>query len=61
MPIREYECKECQLKFESIELGTESEKATCPRCHSEKVERKFSLFSRSSKHGDSCEVPRGFG
>ncbi|MGD9140197.1 MAG: zinc ribbon domain-containing protein [bacterium] len=61
MPIREYECKDCQLKFETIELGTDSEKPSCPRCHSENVEKKLSLFSGSSAMGASCKITRGFG
>jgi putative FmdB family regulatory protein len=61
MPIREYECKDCQLKFETIELSGDSEKVTCPRCHSENVERKLSLFSNSPGGGASCNFTRGFG
>lgn len=61
MPIREYECKDCQLKFETIDLGTDSEKPGCPRCQSENVERKFSLFSSSHVEGASCNITRGFG
>jgi putative FmdB family regulatory protein len=60
MPIREFQCKECDLRFETIELGGEPEQATCPRCHSENVEKKFSLFSSSQHDGTSCKVSRGF-
>jgi putative FmdB family regulatory protein len=61
MPIREYECKDCQLKFETIELAGPSERVTCPRCQSEDVERKFSLFARAHDEGTSCRIRRGFG
>lgn len=62
MPIREYECKDCQLKFETIELGGVSERVTCPRCHSENVEKKLSLFSSTGQDGKSCTTfTRGFG
>lgn len=60
MPIREYECKDCQLKFETIELGSETDKVTCPRCNSENLEKKFSLFSSGASDGASCSTSRGF-
>ena len=60
MPIREYECKDCLIRFETIELGGESDNVTCPRCGSENVEKKFSLFSSSPHDGTSCRVSRGF-
>lgn len=60
MPIREYECKDCHLKFETIELGGESDSVKCPRCDSENVEKRFSLFSSSPGEGTSCRVSRGF-
>jgi putative FmdB family regulatory protein len=61
MPIREYECKECQLKFETIELSAGTEKVTCPRCHSENVEKKLSMFSSSPGESASCKFTRRFG
>lgn len=60
MPIREYECEDCRLKFETIELGSESETVNCPRCNSENVEKKFSMFSSLPHDGSSCTVRRGF-
>ena len=60
MPIREYECKDCRVRFETIELSGESERVTCPRCGSEEVEKKFSLFSSSPHDGSACRVNRGF-
>jgi putative FmdB family regulatory protein len=61
MPIREYECKDCQVEFENIELAGQSDKVTCPRCRSESVEKKLSLFTRPHSEGSSCRIPRGFG
>jgi putative FmdB family regulatory protein len=60
MPIREYECKKCKIRFETIELGGESDRVTCPRCGSDEVEKKFSLFSSSPNEGTSCRANRGF-
>ena len=61
MPIHEYECRDCRLKFEIIDLGGEDEPATCPRCRSENVEKKVSLFSSSCGDGFSCGFSGGFG
>jgi putative FmdB family regulatory protein len=61
MPIREYECKDCQIEFENIELAGEPEKVTCPRCQSQNVEKKFSLFAHPNDEGSSCTTTRGFG
>jgi len=56
MPIREYECKDCRLKFETIELGNTAENITCPQCHSENVQRQISSFSRPKGGGESCST-----
>jgi len=42
MPIREYQCLECQNNFEKLNPSGEVE---CPKCGSKKVRRKFSTFS----------------
>jgi putative FmdB family regulatory protein len=61
MPIREYECRKCGLRFETIDLGGEKGEITCPRCHSDDVEKKISLFSSSASGSESCGFRRGFG
>ncbi|MFN7170649.1 MAG: FmdB family zinc ribbon protein [Candidatus Omnitrophota bacterium] len=46
MPVYEFQCKECNEAFEvkcSIEEYTKL-KPTCPRCKSDRVERKISPF-----------------
>ncbi len=60
MPIREYECRECRLKFEIIELAGDTGTVECPRCNSKDVEKKFSMFSSSPHDGTSCHSNRGF-
>ncbi|PIU63303.1 MAG: zinc ribbon domain-containing protein [Armatimonadetes bacterium CG07_land_8_20_14_0_80_40_9] len=61
MPIYEYKCKKCNLKF-SLLMGVTSDKAElkCPQCEGKEVERVFSTFSvgnsssSSSSDVDSC-------
>jgi len=47
MPIFEYICKECQHQFEALLYG--KEKATCPKCQSQKLEPQLSIFAVSAK------------
>ncbi|MDP6558683.1 MAG: zinc ribbon domain-containing protein [Candidatus Binatia bacterium] len=44
MPIYEYRCRDCQMSFEHLTLSTKGN-ATCPKCHSRRVERRLSVFS----------------
>ena len=45
MPIYEYICSDCELKFELLRpLSQASEEASCPRCH-KTAERKLSKFA----------------
>ncbi len=46
MPIYEYECRECQDRFELLVLGTDTPE--CPACESADLERLMSLSSVSS-------------
>ncbi len=46
MPIFEYQCRECQEIFESLQLSRSREEDTeCPRCGSERTERIVSTFA----------------
>jgi putative FmdB family regulatory protein len=47
MPIYEYHCNQCEQEFEKLVLKT-SEKITCPKCNSKKVNRMMSTFAFSS-------------
>jgi len=69
MPIFEYICQECQHEFEALVFG--KDKASCPKCHSKKLEPQLSVFAAQSKGGSapsmsagpcgSCGDPRGAG
>ena len=57
MPIYEYQCKNCNEKFEEFQsLGAGNEGVICPKCGSSKPEKLFSAFSSS---GVSNIVPSG--
>jgi len=50
MPIYEYVCPDCDLKFELLRpLSQAGEKASCPKCHhsAERVISRCASFSRS--------------
>ena len=46
MPIYEYECRECQNRFELLVLGSTS--PACPACKATDLERLMSLSAVSS-------------
>ncbi|MCS7242407.1 FmdB family zinc ribbon protein [Candidatus Caldatribacterium sp.] len=54
MPIYEYECKRCKEKFEILVFGNKS--VCCPKCGSEELVKKFSVFAMKGveKGGSSC-------
>jgi putative FmdB family regulatory protein len=56
MPIFEYQCKECNLKYEILHKSSEKqEDIICPDCHSGKHIKLISNFSTSvSGSSDSC-------
>ena len=68
MPIYEYMCSACGHEFEALLYG--SERAACPKCASDELEKRFSAFAA---HGESrsetlppgacgsCGDPRGPG
>lgn len=43
MPTFDYRCKDCTEVFEVL-LRTRTQKVTCPRCRSRKVEKQVSGF-----------------
>ena len=46
MPIYEYECRECQNRFELLVLGSDT--PACPECQATDLERLMSLSAVSS-------------
>jgi putative FmdB family regulatory protein len=59
MPIYEYFCPECNLKFELLRpLSHSDESAACPRCHNG-ARRVFSSFACSSKGTEEMPTPMG--
>ncbi len=55
MPIYEYLCSSCGLKFERLtSLSRADEAASCPKCHAS-ARRRLSLFASFSK-GSAGEV-----
>lgn len=53
MPIYEYTCKSCKMKFEKLVRSMAEQTAICPSCGSKKTERELSVFAVPS------ESPRG--
>jgi len=59
MPIYEYFCPHCNLKFELLRsLSQSSEIASCPRCHNS-VKRMFSSFASPSKSDEEISASIG--
>jgi putative FmdB family regulatory protein len=48
MPIYEYLCEECNLRFEILKRNPGGEKVVCPKCGTGEVKRLFSTFGFSS-------------
>ena len=47
MPIYEFQCRACGHQFEALVRG--ADKAACPSCRSEDLERLLSMFAVSSE------------
>ena len=59
MPIYEYFCPQCNLKFELLRpLSQPSQNALCPYCHND-AERVFSSFASFSKGVEEVSAPIG--
>jgi len=57
MPIYEYVCSDCGLKFELLrQLSQANEKASCPQCHNS-ADRIFSAFACFSKDESGLTNP----
>jgi putative FmdB family regulatory protein len=61
MPIYEYFCPQCNLKFELLRsLSQPSQNAPCPHCHNG-AERMFSTFASPSKGTEEISTQIGGG
>ena len=59
MPIYEYFCPQCNLKFELLRpLDQSNVTASCPRCHNE-ANRMVSCFTSASKGTEEVSPPIG--
>jgi len=59
MPIYEYVCSDCDLKFELLRpLSRAGEAASCPRCH-QSAERILSTFASFSTDESGLTTPIG--
>ena len=61
MPIYEYQCRECDHRFEILQrMGKGSQKLACPNCDRKTHDKQFSIFSGSvagnvgSANADAC-------
>ena len=54
MPIFEFVCKECELIFEELIFGFNTDGVTCPSCGGDQVRKKMSTFaSKPANDGGS--------
>jgi putative FmdB family regulatory protein len=50
MPVYEYKCKGCEVRFEALRPMSQSDQPIdCPRCGSAGVERQISVFAAISR------------
>lgn len=57
MPIFEFKCLACGHEFETLVMKSD-EKVTCPKCQSDKVEKKLSSFATQGL-GSLDSLPSG--
>lgn len=58
MPIYEYKCTDCDIRFEALVLGSAPEPDACD-CGSSSIEKVYSTFSAQSGNSvpDACPTP----
>ncbi len=60
MPIYEYECRQCQRRFETLVLSS-GEPVSCPGCASAEVDKRFSAFAVGAESASERSAPAGCG
>jgi putative FmdB family regulatory protein len=61
MPLYEYVCQGCELKFETL-VKRWGDPVSCPGCRGESVEKQLSTFAvagPSPREDSSCAMPSG--
>ena len=60
MPVYEYKCTQCGVKFEILRgITSTNEAVKCPSCGAEKPERLLSVVCGSTPHGTSHGASKG--
>jgi putative FmdB family regulatory protein len=54
MPMYEYACRECEHSFETLVF--DSETVECPECHSDRLERLWSVPAKPRSEGRSLPL-----
>ncbi len=64
MPIYEYQCRECEHKFDALQkVGEDGRELKCPKCGAGNPTKMLSVFSSSESSGkssSSCSTGKGF-
>jgi putative FmdB family regulatory protein len=53
MPLYEYDCRQCDHAFEALVF--DGEKAECPECHGQRLERRLSVPAKP--RAESAALP----
>ena len=61
MPIKEYECRACGNKFESLLMLNEPDPTACPKCGKADLKRILSTFRVAGLHKKSAESGEAMG
>jgi putative FmdB family regulatory protein len=54
MPLYEYSCRDCEHSFETLVF--DSEAVECPECHSDQLERLWSVPAKPRAEGQSLPL-----
>lgn len=51
MPIYEYECDECEARYERLVMRPNGHRIACPKCGSKRSTQQYSTFSQGHGNG----------